>query len=297
MVQLPIVQRLVFAGVLCATVGLTTVAQPRLDATRRVRNLDAVLVFFPSAEGVRMSSSGFEDVAADLMWVRTVLLFGERYGSSEDPAWIEWLTRMIGTVTQLDPRWSTPYKYGGSMLRVVGAIDESSAVFARCTEERPDDAWCPLSRGMNDLIYKDDPGAAAEWVARAATRKSAPPWYGGLSAALRDKAGSRRAGLAYLEEQLTTATDPAVIESLNYQRAKLLHNELVAGWEAACLAWRDEHGPLARPSDLATLGIVLPENPRGDPWVVGADGVVRGEGAEGERLRVQRRDEWKLLRR
>ena len=289
--------RIALTAALFASVAVAASSQPHADATRRVRNLDAVLVFLPSAEGVRMSSSGFEEVAADLMWVRTVLLFGERYGSSEDPAWVEWLSRMIGTVTELDPRWSTPYTYGGAMLRVVGAIDASSAVFARCTEERPDDAWCPLSRGMNDLIYNEDPGTAAEWVAIAATRKSAPAWYGGLSAALRDKAGSRHAGLAYLDEQLATATDRAVIESLEYQRGKLLHNELVAGWESACLAWREDHGPLATPGDLSRLGFVLPDNPRGDPWVVGADGIVRGEGAEAERLRGQRREEWKLLHR
>ena len=87
-----------------------------------------------------------------------------------------------------------------------------------------------------------------------------------------------------------------MIESLEYQRGKLRHNELVSGWEAACLAWMDAHGPLATPMALSTLGFALPENPRGDAWVVGADGVVRGQAAEAERLRKRRMEEWKLLR-
>lgn len=284
-------------SLLAAGAALAALGQPRADATRHVRQLDALLVFVPSAEGVRTASSGFEEVAADLFWVRTVLLFGERFGRTNDESeWVEWLVRMTDSVTTLDPTWSTPYHYGSGMLRVVNAIPASSTLLERCAEHRPDDYWCPMSRGMNDLLYAKNPAAAAEWLYQAARRPNAPPWYGAAAAAMQSDAGQRRAGLKYLSDRLAEETDPRVIESLERQRGRLIHDELVDAWATDCQRWRDEHGPLARPEDLATLGHPLPPNPRGDAWIIGADGVVRSEGAEAERIVDRRREEWELIR-
>ena len=244
-----------------------------------------------------MASSGFEEVVADLMWVRTVLLFGERYDSDDSDVWKEWLTGMVDTVTELDPQWRTPYWYGGGMLVVVGQIDASSAVYEKCSRERPEEYWCPFARGMNDLLYKSDPLAAGIWLREAAGRPGAPKWYGSAAAALSSKGGQRHAGLVYLEEQLGSTTDPGVRANLEYQRNKLRHDELVATWEVAAKAWRDEHGPLERPEDLTKLGFVLPENPRGDPWIIGRDGVPRSEQSERDRARRAVMDEWPLIHR
>lgn len=289
--------RLRWPLLLVAGAALVALAQPRADTPRHRRQLDSILVFVPSAAGVRVASSGFEEVASDLFWVRTVLLFGERFGTASTAAWVEWLARMADSVTTLDPTWSTPYHYGSGMLRVVGAIPESSALLERCTEHRPHDYWCPMSRGMNDLLYNHEPAAAATWLVEAARRPGAPPWYGAAAAAMQSDAGQRHAGLKYLDDRLAEETDPRVVDSLQTQRNRLWHDELVDRWAADCRAHREAVGPLARPEDLALLGHDLPANPRGDAWVVGADGVVRSEGAEVERVLDRRAEEWELVRR
>lgn len=277
--------------------GVVGVALPASDATRQARVLDQELVFLPSAQGIRMASSGFEEVVADLMWVRTVLLFGERYDSDDTDLWKEWLTGMVHTVTELDPQWRTPYWYGGGMLVVVGQIDASSAVYEQCSRERPEEYWCPFARGMNDLLYKNDALAAGSWLREAAGRPGAPKWYGSAAAALASKGGQRHAGLVYLEEQLGSTTDPGVRAALEYQRNKLTHDSLVATWEEAAKAWRDEHGPLERPEDLTKLGFALPQNPRGDDWIIGRDGVPRSAQSERDRARRAQMDEWPLIHR
>lgn len=277
--------------------ALVAIAQPHSDASRRLRTLHQELIFLPSAEGVRLASSGQHEVVADLMWVRTVLLFGERYDSDDSLLWRGWLGRMIRTVNVLDPRWRTPYMYGGAMLAVSGQIDASSEVYAQCTQSLPLDYWCPFARGMNDFIHRNDPLAAAVWVKEAASRPGAPNWYASAAAALSNQAGQRLAGLRYLDEQLAATTDPGVRENLEFQRGRLAQDEIVAAWEPACREWRAEHGPLTGPEDLAKLGFVLPKNPRGDAWVVGRDGVVRSEQSERDRVRRRHSEEWKLLRR
>lgn len=289
--------RVVIALIACFGASMVALALPRSDATRQARVLDQELVFLPSAQGVRVASSGFEEVVADLMWVRTVLLFGGRYDTDDSLVWKEWLAGMVNTVTELDPQWRTPYQYGGGMLVVIGQIDASSTVYEKCSRERPEEFWCPFARGMNDSLYKDDQISAGIWLREAAQRPGAPKWYGSAAAALASKGGQRHAGLVYLEEQLGSATDPGVRKNLEYQRNKLRHDELVATWEQEAKAWRDQHGPLERPEDLAKLGFVLPENPRGDAWVVGRDSVVRSEQSERDRERRARMDEWLLIRR
>ncbi len=282
------------AGLGAAVVGSSL---PRADQSRLGRLLGQELVFLPSAAGIRMAASGQEELVADLMWVRTVLLFGDRYDSDDSEVWKEWLTRMVSTVTELDPSWRTPYWYGGGMLVAIGQVDASSNVYEKCSIEHPEEHWCPFARGMNDLLYNDDPLAAAVWLREAASRPGAPKWYHSAAAALSSKGGQRHAGIVYLEEQLAETTDPGVRASLDHQRNRLLHDALVATWEDEAKAWREQNGPLERPEDLAKLSFVLPENPRGDDWVVGRDGVVRSKQSEGDRARRARMDEWPLIHR
>lgn len=287
--------RLVISAAALASVVVVGMAQPRADATRLDRRLDQELYFQPSAEGVRMAASGFEEAVADVMWVRATLIFGERFASDESTLWHDWLTSVIGVVTHLDPTWRTPYTYGGGMLSAVGLTAEAAVVYERCTRELAHDYWCPFARGMNDLLYNDDAAAAARWLEVAAQRPEAPEWYGAAAAAMQSRAGQRKAGVAYLKEQLATTDNAGVRRSLQLQLGRLQHDELVAGWTEECVARRESGRRLRNPEELPPKGFSLPDNPRGDAWVVGADGVVRSAGAEVERVRRVRRQEWALL--
>ncbi len=280
---------------LIALVGSVGVAAglPRVDATRAPRAIDEALLFLPEPEHLRMASLGFEEPVADLLWIRVALTFGERAGIDSRPAWTEWLRRMIRTVNALDPRWRTAYYYGGTLLRVVGDIEGSDLVFDGGRTNLPDDAFFPFSLGMNAYLYRDDAVAAGVFLEEAAGRPGAPSWYAAAAAAMRARAGARAAGIRFLEEVRATSLDPAVVADAERQLGRLRHAELVDGWQAACRRFRAERGrPLASPAELEALGYTLPANPRGDAWTVGADGIVRSEGAERERyiqaLRAER---------
>lgn len=284
-------------GLALAATALVAVAQPRSDATRITRTENAQLFFVPSSAGIQMAASGFEEVVADLVWTRAVLTFGERYDTDHSELWRIWIGSTITLVTDLDPHWRTPYQYGGGMLRAIGQIDDSDRIFERCTERLPELSWCPFARGMNDLLSREDPEGAAHWLGIAAARPDAPRWYSSAAAAMRSRAGQRRAGLAYIEQELRTTTNPAERADLELQRSKLQHDELVAQWDSACRARRAEGRPLTDPAQLAELGFELPPDPRDGGWIVGADGVVRDRTAERERVRRARQAEWKLVHR
>jgi tetratricopeptide (TPR) repeat protein len=285
---------------LLALVGaaMVAVAQPRADATRNQRAVDNALLFVPDGDMLKVAASGYEEPLADLFWVRTVIVFGERYGSAQGTRWVEWVRRMVLAVTTLDPRWRTAYQYGGAFARVSGDIEGSDEIFRRGSENLPDDPWFPFAYGMNAYIYKDDPETAADWIAKAAVRKDAPSWYGAAAAAMRQESGDRAAAIRYLEELREQATSEAQRRDTERQLRRLWHNELVSRWEEACRAFRAEHGrPLADVAEFERVIGPLPANPREDAWIVGGDGVVRSEGADADRVRRLRRGEWRLVSR
>lgn len=277
--------------------ALAAVAQPRADATRTPRGERAAVLFAPDGATLRVAASGFHEVAADVLWFRAALVFGERYQADPDPAWTEVFARTVLAVTELDPTWRTPYFYGGSLLRVLGNIEASDEVFRRAVEHRPDDWYFAFSLGMNEYLYRDDPRAAAAWFERAAALPKAPAWYAAAAAAMRHAAGEREPAIRYLRDVLQRTESPAIRADTERQLGRLLHNQLVDGWEGACKAWRVANGRrLERPEDLARLGFTLPPNPRGDAWVVGLDGVVRSAESEADRLGKVRNAELARLR-
>lgn len=274
-----------------ATVGATL---PAADETRRAREVDNALLFVPDPAQLRAASSGYEEVVADLLWVRAVILFGERYDQDDSPQWLAWMRRMVRTVNLLQPKWRTSFFYGMALLRVEGDIDGSNEVLRDAVVHFPNDPLFPFSLGMNAYLYENDPAAAAPWLEKAAALPGAPAWYAAAAAAMHRDAGSREAAIHYLQDVLATTENEAVRGTTLRQLRRLQADALEDSWRDLCLQFREEHGrPLSSPEELERYaGRKLPENPRQDAWVVGHDGVVRSEGANRDRLRRLRMKEW-----
>lgn len=285
-----------FAGLGIVGCLLVHLAGPPSDATRNLRAIDQAMLLVPDGKQLSTFSFGFAEPIADLLWVRTVLTFGERFETDSSAQWVAWMQRMVETVSILDPVWRTPYFYGGSLLRVLGAIDASDAVFIRASEHLPDDPFFPFSIGMNAYLYRDDAGAAADWIGRAARLPSAPAWYIAAAAAMRSRSGNLDLAVLDLERTLAGDESPEIKADAKRQLDRLQQARLVDGWREECKAFREREGrPLSSPRELeALLGHPLPPNPRGDAWVVGNDGIVRSEGAERERHRRARMGEMGL---
>ncbi len=270
----------------------------RADTTRMIRAEDNALLFAPNGRELALASSGFEEPLADVLWVRAVITFGERWEHDPGSEWVTWLTTMIDAINTLDPRWRTPYFYGGILLRVLGEVDASDRVFQRGAEAMPEDWFFPFSVGMNYFVVRDDLENAAVWLGRAAPLPGAPPWVASTVAELKQRSGERGAAIGYLQDLLRTSPSPEVRADAERQLRRLFHNSFVDAWAPACREYRDRTGSaLTSPAQLeAILGHPLPPNPRGDAWIVGADGVVRSATAETERVRRALMEEMKVLR-
>ena len=278
------VQGLYLLGIAIFAGALAHHSHRRTDELRYATQAAELALAEPNGAALRVASLGFHTALADLMWVRAIQRFIDVYEGGE-PEKVHWLAASINAVADLDPNWRTVYFYGGSLLRVVGDIDGSDAIYARGAQQRPDDAFFPFSIGMNAYLYKEDKARAFEWVNKAAQIPGAPAWYGAAAAAFLEEHGERQAGLAYLAQQLKTETRPAARQALERRMAILLHDERAEEIAARRVAVEAQKGGPIR--DIAELG-PLPDDPYGQGWVLAPDGVIRSalrEGFEAQRVR------------
>lgn len=274
------------------------VSQPLADVTRTQRAASNPLVFAPNGPTLRAASLDQEEPLADLLWIRAVLVFGERWKTDLDPTWVQWLRGTVLAVTDLDPTWRSPYFYGGSLLRVLGDIDGSDEVFKRGADNVPHDGYFAFSYAMNQYLYHDDPAAAADWLDRAAREPRAVRWYTAAAGAMRSNGGDREGAIAYLEgRQRDDLSDPERAD-VGLQLGRLYHDRLAASFAPGCAGYERQHGgpPSSAADFFAWAGTPVPVNPRGDDWVVGGDGCVRSLGAEATRLVRLRKAELKLVK-
>lgn len=264
---------LAFIGVaILAFIGAHQVHQS-VDTVRRARAVDAQYTFLPSPEATRITSLGYHIMVADLMWIRTVLLFVDIAASGGQKG-LRWLHAMLDTVMLLDPGWRTPYFYGGSMLRVVDDVDGSDRVFLAGMAALPEDHYFPFSLAMNAYLYRDDPLTAVKYLTKASDLPSSPAWYRAAVGGFLHKSGQRRTAIRYLKEQIDASQSAQELKSLSSKYLSLVHDELASTIEGQRKEWELANGrPLV---DLGVLG-ELPPDPYKGEWIIAHDGLIRSQ--------------------
>jgi hypothetical protein len=270
----------------------------KADELRFDSTASTELLFLPSPTTFRVATMGYHEPTADLLWMRAVLVFGERYGRDPDPRWGEWLGGMILAIDALDPGWRTPYFYGGTMLRGIGAIDASDAVFLAAMEHLPDDPYFPFALGMNHYLQRGDLERAIHWIDVAAQKPGAPAWYRITSAGILADHDMRPKAIRFLEEQRAATEDPDIREMIDRRLLVLRHDSLAESLDTALARYRVQTSREVRGvQDLAVVGVTVPPDPYGEGWILGADGRFRSAAREREEARRAREAERALLAR
>ena len=121
---------------------------------------------------------------------------------------------MLDAVTDLSPKFRTPYGIGGSNLSVI-AEDHIGAkiIFEKGAKQFPDD-WQLLYQGAYHFLYElNDLKTAGLWLKNAAD-KGAPDWLYSLSSRVYTEAGQIEFGIKRLEDYLNKQTDPSLIKDI-----------------------------------------------------------------------------------
>ena len=248
-------------------------------------------VFVPSPEAMKVASMGWGMVAADLLWVRAVLLFVD-FLAAEDEDDAVWTRTVIKTVGVLDPHWRTPFFYGGGMLRLLNDLEGSDEIFMDGMRAFPEDAYFPFSLAMNAYLFHEDMERAVEYLHKASQMPSAPKWYRSAAAEFLSRSGQRKTALLYLKEQMGLANSERERLVLENKYKSLLYDQLTDVLDKRQRQWEQRRGrKLVDPNELGDL----PPDPLEGEWFIDPDGLVRSTVHEVKVSKLYRNHERALL--
>lgn len=173
------------------------------------------LTWLPPANVIRPLVLDYEDLAADLLWVKSVLYFSEQFLGVKK---FDHLETLLNTITDLDPRFDKAYLWGGSAFIYTGnlitkaAVEQSNRLLLkgwnfynkelrkwRVSEE----FWrIPFMIGFNYAFELKDKKTAAPYFRAASKFPQTPDYIRLMAATMYRKTGDLDASLDQLEEQL-----------------------------------------------------------------------------------------------
>ena len=272
---------LLLAACLGGAAGVTLWLDARRPAPTPAAALSEELYVTPQA--ARRLSLGFNGLAADWYWLRTLQYVGRKVTAHEGPVQIDdlgaldlrTLASLLDHATTLDPQFMAAYEYGAVVLP---AVDVESAVklINKGIEANPR-AW-RLRSHLGYIHWQQGRYAEASAAYRSAAGvPGAPAWLGVMAAQMSTKGGSRDTSRAIYETMLRTTDDDQVkrlalrrllqLQSLDERDAlrRLLaaHRERNGGRCAS--AW-GEIMPLLRSTLLRLDASGAPVDPSGVPY-------------------------------
>ena len=174
---------------------LVPLLQDRIDAQLGAYRAQEEALYLWSGRHVRSLVPGFEDLAADVYWLRTVQYFGgQRLFSREKK--FELLLPLIQITTTLDPRLVIAYKYGATFLcerppEGAGRPDQGIAVLEKGVSVMPNDWRLRQDLGFFHFVFRNDPQRAAQVLMEASELPGAAFWLKNLAAMVLAKGGQR----------------------------------------------------------------------------------------------------------
>ncbi len=222
------------------------------------------LMYFPSAEAVRLLSAGNELLAADYLWLRMIQYYA--YHMRRDQKY-GYLYPITDRLTDLDPRFVYPYTFG-ALLLVSDARDSvnSLALLDKAKRLNPDRWEFPYMKGFVLYTFLRRDSAAAEEFVEASRKPGA--WEGCLRFAgwIYRKTGRREVAKAMWQELYDKARDPLDRAVAQYYLRAIAMEEELERLNALARRFRRMQGEWpAGFRDLIAYGLLsrVPEEPFG----------------------------------
>ena len=163
-----------------------------------------------SPELVRRLTLGFNDLWADVYWIRAVQYFGATKLSTDKNKTYERLYPLLDITTTLDPRFNIAYRLGAILLSEgypngAGNTDQAIALLEKGMREMPDKWEYPHDAGFVAYWWRKDLTAAAQWFQKAADIPGAPNWLRPLAVSMVREGGDRELARKLWYELATSA--------------------------------------------------------------------------------------------
>jgi tetratricopeptide (TPR) repeat protein len=230
-------------------------SQSRIDDHVGAFRAQEEVLYLWTGEQVRNLFPGFEGLAADVYWLRTVQYFGgQRLFARERDFTL--LRPLIEITTTLDPRLDIAYRYGAVFLSEppptgAGRPKEGIEVLEKGVRAMPESWRLRQNLGFFYYLYLGDAHRAAEILGEAAKLPGAAFWLRTLAADLLARGGDLAASRQMWQHMYEQAEEGILREHARYQLTILDSRDRARQLTAAVKAFEQRHG--RRPRDLGEL--------------------------------------------
>jgi len=170
----------------------------------------------PPAAVLRALAFGYNEVLADLLWLRSIAYYADHLTSDND---LRFLDRHLRNIEALDRHSKHIYRFGASMLvthtrRTNRDVLAAIRLMKQGARLYPDDWRLPLYIGayyIGELRTRDKKQRArwrlegAQWITRASLVGADAPWLPALAAQIYSEQGRRDLAIRHLQELYHTA--------------------------------------------------------------------------------------------
>jgi len=276
-------RRLATGALLLAAASGIVWTQRRIDERLGAFRAQEEVLYLWSGRRVKRLAPGFEGLAADIYWLRTVQYFGGKRVFSNDRKF-ELLEPLIDITVSLDPRLEIAYRYGAIFLAEpapvgAGRIDSALAVLERGARENPENWRLRKELAYFHYLFKHDAQTAARILLEAAELPGAAYWLRTLAADFLGRSGDRDTSRRVWKQMYDDSEEGAIKQNALTHLRILDAQETRELLQAAVQEFERRGG--RRPSslqDLVTHGFVrsIPDDPSGVPFAYDAEaGTVR----------------------
>jgi hypothetical protein len=247
------------------------VLQVRIDREWGAFRPQQEALYVWSGARLKRMAPGFENLLADIYWLRTVQYFGgERLFAKEKR--FELLRPLISITTTLDPRLEIAYRYGAIFLaepwdRGAGRPDEAIAVLQEGVRNNPASWKLRWDLGYFRYAFKKDPQGGAAVLLEGARLPGAPFWLETLAGQILSKGGDRPTSRLVWQRIYEQSEPGALRENAAHHLANLDALDGADVVQKAVDAFQQRHGRFPSSlTELPGLGGRIPADPSGTPF-------------------------------
>lgn len=194
---------------LCALALLFEVSRGVEGLSRRKRTLE--VLYLPSGAFIEQVTLGYHNLAADVLWFRTVQYYGGyRMGEND----LALFSHLVNVITDLDPQFVFAYVFGALIIaQDLGHFQEGIGFLEKGMRNNPTDWWLPFELGFLHYVGTRDYARATACFEKASRMPGAQPIAARFAAFVAAKAGYVETSIAMWEE-LARESDNRYIREL-----------------------------------------------------------------------------------
>jgi len=266
----------VLLAILLLLIIISVPFQIKIDDMRgKFRSVEESL--YLSSSTLKNISLGYDELLADIYWMRALQYFGSTSPEEQDP---ELLFHYFDIITDLDPKFVNAYRYGGTFLAEpppygLGDTLKGIELFEKGRKHNPNNYRLPLEEGFIYYFYPKDYEKAADLFREASEKPGVSPFrkasMKGMAAAAHAKGGnielSKKIWEIIYETSPSEGRRNFALRNIEEIDTMAMENRLTE----ALREYKNTYKKIPdSPEDLVKTGIIerIPEPPVGGEFVI-----------------------------